>query len=223
MPTLTPSPKKIAAKTPTKRQELGARSRDEILNAAEKIMAVHGFEGTSIARIASESGLPSSSIYWHFESKAGVLAAVMERGAERFFSDYGANIDLVSPVVDPLTTLRQSLGFAKTAVEAHPEFLRMLFLLTLSGVHDERVTGLVRRVTDAGKDQLGELIRHVFTQQGEAMSLRIADELVDFAQGMFDGMFLTTQTHEGVSYDRLIDQMAETIFALGSAIIRRDS
>ena len=49
-------------------------------------MATSGYAATSISDIRRACGLPPSSIYWHFGSKEGVLAAVMERGAERFFA-----------------------------------------------------------------------------------------------------------------------------------------
>ena len=58
-------------KGPSKRLLQGAKSRDEILDAAMRMMSVRGFDGTSVADIARESGLPNSSIYWHFNSKAG--------------------------------------------------------------------------------------------------------------------------------------------------------
>src|SRR5687768_185324 len=63
----------------------GARSREEILDAAERLMGAHGYAATSISALAKASGLPPSSIYWHFGSKSGLLGAVMERGAWRFF------------------------------------------------------------------------------------------------------------------------------------------
>lgn len=48
---------------------------------ASRLMATRGYDGTSISALAKSSGLPASSIYWHFGSKEGVLKAVMERGA----------------------------------------------------------------------------------------------------------------------------------------------
>ncbi len=74
----------------TKRQLQGDQSREEILDAATRLMAARGYAGTSVSDIARESGLPASSIYWHFASKTGVLTAVMERGAARFFGDLEA-------------------------------------------------------------------------------------------------------------------------------------
>lgn len=67
----------------------GERPREEILDVASWMMSTRGFEGTSVADIARELGLPNSLIYWHFNSRAGILAAVMERGAERFFEAAG--------------------------------------------------------------------------------------------------------------------------------------
>ena len=68
-----------------RRNAQGLRTRDEILDAASSIMSRHGYEGASISAIMKEAGLQKSSIYWQFDSKAAIAAAVMERGAERFF------------------------------------------------------------------------------------------------------------------------------------------
>ena len=212
-----------AVRAPQVRSELGAKSRDEILNAALRMMSLHGYEGASVSKIAAESGLPASSIYWHFGSKAGVLAAVLERGATAFFlsSREGAGAS-DRAVVDPLATLREAFRQAQIAADEHPEFLRLLFLLTLSGVHDERVTTVINKATAEGREQLHGLIRHAFSGEGEAMSLRIADELADYARATFDGAFLNSQTRPNISFAVLTDRMAETIYALATGIIRRD-
>src|ERR1700757_5002886 len=70
----------------TKKQRQGHASRELILDATERLMGTKGYVATSISDIRNACGLPASSIYWHFGSKEGVLAAVMERGATRFFA-----------------------------------------------------------------------------------------------------------------------------------------
>lgn len=207
---------------PNKRKELGAKSRDEILNAALSMMALYGYEGASVSKIATASGLPASSIYWHFGSKAGVLAAVLQRGAQAFFSDYGSDLRLSGEVIDPLSTLRTVLGKAQKTADEHPEFLRLLFLLSLSGEHDEKATEVITEATAEGRAQLHALLKYAFSGQGEQMSLRIADELADFAQATFDGASLNAQTRPHVSHVLLIGHMADALYALGNAIIRRE-
>ena len=70
----------------TRKQLQGENSRELILDATERLMGTRGYAATSISDICKACGLPASSIYWHFGSKDGVLAAVMERGATRFFA-----------------------------------------------------------------------------------------------------------------------------------------
>ncbi|CAN5324020.1 hypothetical protein BH09ACT6_BH09ACT6_03450 [soil metagenome] len=208
-------------KPQTKRQELGAHSRDEILNAAQNMMSLHGYDGASVSRIARASGLPSSSIYWHFGSKSGVLAAVMERGADRFFAAVATAADSDRSGLQPHEFLRSDMAFAQRAVEDNPEFLRILFLLTLSGVDDDIVMTHVREVTERGKHELHRIIERAFAHEGELLAKRIADELVDYSQAAFDGAFLTIQTHSGVVYGELIDRLTDSIVALGDAIVAR--
>jgi AcrR family transcriptional regulator len=57
----------------------GEVSRERILDAAAEIAGERGYEGTSINLISERSGLPASSIYWHFEDKDELIAAVIDR------------------------------------------------------------------------------------------------------------------------------------------------
>ena len=54
-----------------------------------------------MARVVEEAGVPLSSVYHYYGSKDGILLAVMERGAERFFADLP---DLTSERVGPRST-----------------------------------------------------------------------------------------------------------------------
>lgn len=110
-------------------QEQGARSRERILDAAETLMADRGYAGTSISAICKESGLPASSVYWHFENKAGLLHAVIERGTGRMLAEIEASYDVPGT---PRERLHRLLSGAAAAFEAQPrEFRRLELLLTL--------------------------------------------------------------------------------------------
>jgi AcrR family transcriptional regulator len=75
----------MATRTDVTPNRRGARSRELVLDAAERLMAKHGYEGATVAGLVEAAGIPMSSIYHYFGSKDGVLLAVMERGANRFF------------------------------------------------------------------------------------------------------------------------------------------
>jgi AcrR family transcriptional regulator len=203
---------------PNKRRELGEKSRGEILDAALAAMSTYGYEGATVAKIASESGLPASSIYWHFGSKAGVLAAVMERGAIEFFAEYDQLFAQEASAADPRATLEAAFAASQRAVENHPEFLRLMILLGLSGQHDTKVAAVVRETSQRGHNSLHALIVSAFRGYGPDVARRVADALVDVAQANFDGAFLATQLRADELRADLPARLAETIYRLGLPI-----
>ncbi len=59
-----------AEATPNRR---GLKSRELVLDAAERVMAKHGFEAATLARVVGEAGIPMNSVYHYFGSKDGIL------------------------------------------------------------------------------------------------------------------------------------------------------
>ncbi|HEY7830650.1 MAG TPA: TetR/AcrR family transcriptional regulator [Solirubrobacteraceae bacterium] len=68
--------------TNTGPQEGGTRSR--ILDVAERLVQVRGFNGFSYADVAAELALTKASLHYHFPGKAELGEALMTRYAERF-------------------------------------------------------------------------------------------------------------------------------------------
>ena len=64
----------MARKT-ERRHKQGDESRQAILEATLSIAAERGYDGTTVALVQEATGLPASSIYWHFGSKDQLLAA----------------------------------------------------------------------------------------------------------------------------------------------------
>jgi AcrR family transcriptional regulator len=208
----------VTAGTPerrTRRQEQGEKSREVILDAASRLMAANGFDGASIASIAQESGLPASSIYWHFSSKEGVLAAVMERGAERFFDSLGP-LD-ADEQTSPAETLRTLYRRASAAIRGDPGFLRLFILLLLSGHGDETV----HRVRRAARERVRDALRSAYRGEGEDVATAVADGLADIGLAMFDGAFLAVQNDSGLDYEELLVSMADALTALADAAVAR--
>jgi AcrR family transcriptional regulator len=66
--------------TPTPRSHTpkGRRARARILAAAERLLAVRGFHGTSVRDVAAAARLPLASVVYHFARKEQLYAAVLE-------------------------------------------------------------------------------------------------------------------------------------------------
>ncbi|MEX0281016.1 MAG: TetR/AcrR family transcriptional regulator [Arenibacterium sp.] len=57
------------------------RAQGKILDAAERIFAADGFSGAGMKAIAIEAGVAQGSLHYHFDTKDGLYAAVIERRA----------------------------------------------------------------------------------------------------------------------------------------------
>lgn len=54
-------------------------SKDAILDAAQDLIAQHGYAGFSIRELSRQSGLAKGTIYHHFHDKRDIYRSVMER------------------------------------------------------------------------------------------------------------------------------------------------
>ena len=52
--------------------------RPQIVRAAVRVVARHGFDGASVQAIAKEAGLSPGLLHHHFGSKADILYAVLD-------------------------------------------------------------------------------------------------------------------------------------------------
>ena len=62
-----------------KTKEDALATRDSILDAAEQLFVTQGVSGTTLQHIATAAGVTRGAIYWHFEDKAALFNAMMER------------------------------------------------------------------------------------------------------------------------------------------------
>lgn len=67
-------------------QSQEASTRAQILGSARELFRNNGYEGTSVADIAHRVGISPPALYWHFSSKAEILAELLEDVLGRFFT-----------------------------------------------------------------------------------------------------------------------------------------
>ncbi len=79
--------------------------REQIIAGAVKVFLKHGYEGTSMNRVADEAGVIKQTIYSHFNDKEGLFKAIIESlTLEHFHAQFGGDL---SASVPPETALRQ--------------------------------------------------------------------------------------------------------------------
>ena len=66
----------MSGRRPNRREVAAAETRREILRAARRLFAEHGYAGTSLQQIAEESGVAVQTIYSSVGSKAALVLAL---------------------------------------------------------------------------------------------------------------------------------------------------
>jgi AcrR family transcriptional regulator len=59
------------------------RTRQQILETAQRLFAEQGYDATSLQMIADEMGLTKAAVYYHFPAKVEILHETMRPGIER--------------------------------------------------------------------------------------------------------------------------------------------
>lgn len=203
-------PASLQQSKPSRRAGQGARSRQHILEVASRLIAERGYAGTSISAIVERAGLPATSIYWHFESKEGLLAAVVEDGANRWFETVRQWEDFTGSVDARLAQVFE--GAADMLAQA-PEFLRLLLLLALERKQiDPTSLAAIRRVRRQAIDRLQRILEHVFEPLGRARARREAVEAARFALAFVDGCFLAHHIDPDTTDLRRLFLLLRTMF-----------
>jgi AcrR family transcriptional regulator len=177
-----------AARKLSRREELGVESRRKIVEAAGALMAERGFAGTSIAAVSQRSGLPSGSIYWHFESKEALLGAVVEEGARRWFDSFPHFKDRLTDPVERTAAIFESI---EASLESQPEFLRLLLLIALERREvDPTSLAVIRRVRDLALEHIRKILVVLLAPLKLRNAARVADEFARLVLVVADGAFV---------------------------------
>jgi AcrR family transcriptional regulator len=204
--------------TVTTNNRRGLRSREEILEAASRVMAERGYTATTLSVLAAETGLPKSAIYHHFQSKSGVLTAVMEHGWQGFYAAMRSVQADPPPGGTPRERLEWYLQRTGEAILSHQDFLRLHLILVLSAEADDaEVAGRVDHVRAEGREHMRRMIASSFAAEGPEIAERVAAELDYFGIAGFDGAFIALQADPARSMPAAMSSLAEAVAALGEA------
>jgi AcrR family transcriptional regulator len=191
--------------TPNRR---GVRSRELVLDAAERLMAEHGYDAASVAALKEAAGIPMSSIYHYFGSKDGVLLAVMERGSERLFADLPV---LTTRTRRPVEHLRLTVEAFAEAFDRNDDLMRLLVAMAAQPPSSGEVLAVMNRTRRMARLRLKHAIRLAF---GPDIDDDAADRLAHFAHVVLDGAFVSQQIEPVVSLHTIIARLPTALVAI---------
>lgn len=201
----------------TRRHAQGDASRQLILDAALGLGAERGYVGTTLALIKERTGLPTSALYWHFDSKDDILSDALMHGflqwdwrLKRWDSQHVAEDvarDGLAGAV--LGCLRRSTD----GMDNEPGFWRMGLLLALeSGPavgHGPR-----ERFVKIRGEVLGDI--QAWWSAAVPGGRQDAAELARITLAALDGLFLRQQSDGPAATDRLLVRLARGLATIAT-------
>lgn len=161
----------------------GVESRGRILEAARKLIAQRGYSGASVGAICREAGVARTSLYWHFGSKAGLLAAV----AHGVFEAWDERIrDGALAASDPLERLDRLIDGLRQMVLSEPGLAQLQFGVSLDG--------------DAIPAEVGETVR----RKRESLQRMIIEDFEDSLGGALPDLDVVARMIVALHHDAVL-------------------
>jgi TetR/AcrR family acrAB operon transcriptional repressor len=146
-------------------------TRDSILDAAEQLFLEQGVSRTTLQHIATAAGVTRGAIYWHFDDKAALFNAMMERAKmplETAMELIGQNEQ-----PDALAELRESILCVWRVTMNDPKARRVFEIATfkmelvdeMAAVRERRLEGKARWMARA-ENRIRAGIRHGQLREG---------------------------------------------------------
>lgn len=204
---------------PVRRRALtaqGAMSRERILDAAVDLIAERGYSATSVDALCRRAGIVKTAVYWHFGSKEGLLAAVIERVASAWIEEIEKSAYQVG---EPVERLSRALAGLRSIVERRPQLLRLLLALLLerSGDDDETRAAL-RAAFQRARSAVVDCIE--VTAPGLRDPDLVAHSILSLVQG---ALLLTLADPDAADLDRLFGELQRTVVLVVADRVRERS
>jgi len=130
----------------------GAASKKKILDAAISLICERGFSGTSVGAICEEAGVVKTALYWHFGSKDGLLAAIIEEISREWIEEIDSRASEGATADDSLDGMIEGM---KHLVKNKSHYLRIVeAVINESANVDHEAMKAIRRLNRKGIDAI---------------------------------------------------------------------
>ena len=140
----------------TGRQAQARRSREEVLEAAQRRFLASGYAATTVAAIAAEAGVSVETIYKAFGGKSGLVRAIYDRGlrGQGPVPAYERSDQMRAQETDPRTIMRK---WGELTTEVASQLTPIRLLMRAATGSDREITALLQ---DSENEQLDRMRHH---------------------------------------------------------------
>src|SRR3954469_3951373 len=161
-----PSPRAAPA-----RQRDAVRTKREILEVATREFAERGYAGARVDEIAAQTRTTKRMIYYYFESKEGLYAAVLEQAYAAIRREEQA-IDVEQ--LAPAAAIRRLAELTFDHHERHPEFIR---LVAIENIHHAEHMAKSERLANLGSPAIEVITRILDRSRSDGVFRADADPI----------------------------------------------
>jgi AcrR family transcriptional regulator len=196
-----------------RRRKADGDSRELILNAAQALIVKNGFDGMAVSDLCKATGLPPTSVYYHFGSKVGVMAALLERTFEEIHAVMRSPSSFEG---DPLDRFEEWFTAACEVLDRRPDYLRLLLVVSIGSLDEnESVRTTVKRIRDYAYASWIEALTPVFGDQDEE-SVALVQSLAEMGRALADGGAVS-QNFEGTTFVSHVQPFVALVRAFAGA------
>lgn len=194
----------------------GAASRERLLDVAVELFARQGYGGTSVSAICRRAGVAPTALYWHFESKEGLLAAALDRATALWTERIERYARAAS---DRESRLDRLVAGLRALLEEHLDELALMLSTTL---HCDQLGPAVRASTHRIHERVvGSLVQGL----EESLGRRVPDaDLVAFTVlAHVDALAILVRRDRPsrAALDRYFAHMREMIACAATRVLER--
>ena len=167
-----------------KNHELTTRRRAEILDAAGRLFAEHGFPSLDVQVVADELGVGKGTVYRYFASKRELFLAAVDRGMRLLQEE----VDAAAPdTLDPLDQVTRAISAYLAYFDTHVEFVELIIQERAEFKDRTKPTYFVHRDANMGR------WRTLFDRLIAARQLRTisTDRILDVISDVLYGTIFT--------------------------------
>ncbi|MGJ3699820.1 TetR family transcriptional regulator [Variovorax sp. AFSI2.2] len=132
-------------------------TRTRVLQAALEAFAASGVRATTLENVARLAGVTRGAVYWHFENKAALVAAIIDQ--LRWPMDIGPDMVAYQAHPEPLQLLREQMWRQMTRCMEDPDQWRAAQLVLRHPAQGELPVGVVTRIGRTMGDTVARLSR----------------------------------------------------------------
>ena len=185
----------------------GRKTRENIMQAAMELVCSRGYAGTSVDMICKRAKVVKTAVYWHFGSKAGLMAALVDNANTLWIDTIEAQ---VTDAQVPVERLDRLMGAMREVITKRSQMLRLVeVVISESALMEPEVVEAISRLHLRTMDAIASGFEESLGGQLKSGRM-LAHTITALMHGIHRHYLLYG---DGIDLDLFFDDMRRTILA----------